>query len=130
MVTLMKYVTALIMFVSIQAFGSTPPLSGTFSNVTSEETHGHAPSLKLHMNLLVTTNKSGQQFIVQCFSSGEAGLGLATNFIRAQIKAEVAAGEHCPSRAAVVELDYDGAIVSFQTGWVYLPRGAVYVPTI
>lgn len=126
----MKYVAALVMLLSMQAFGSNPPLSGTFSNVTSEETHGHAPSLKLHMNLLVTSNGGGQQFIVQCFSSSEAGLGVATNFTRAQVKAEVVAGEYCPSRTAIVELDYNGAIIRFQTGWVYLPRGTVYVPAI
>ena len=126
----MKYIAALFVIISMQAFGSSPPLSGTFSNVISEETHGHTPSLELHMNLLVTSNESGQQFIVQCFSSGEAGLGVVTSFIRAQVKAEVAAGEHCPSRTAIVELDYNGAIISFQTGWVYLPRGTVYVPAI
>lgn len=126
----MKYVAALLMILSMQAFGSSPPLSGTFSNVTSEETHGHTPSLKLHMNLLVTSSDSGQQFIVQCFSSSEAGLGVVTNFNRAQVKAEVAAGEHCPSKTAIVELDYNGAIIRFQAGWVYLPRGTVYVPAI
>ena len=126
----MRKIVTLILLVSIQVFGSNPPLSGSFSNVTSEETYGYTPNLKLQMNLLVSANKSGQQFFVQCFSSGEAGLGVATNFNQSQIKVKVEAGEYCPSKSAVVELDYEGAIVRFQNGWVYLPRGAVYVPTI
>ena len=123
----MKKLILIFLVLPVLSFASTPPASGTFSNVKNSFVLGE-PTLKTKMNLIVTTNKNGQQFIIQCFKGRIPGFSAITNYPTASYTVVIQAGENCPAKEAEVTLDYEEAIVRFGSGWVYLPRGNIYVP--
>jgi hypothetical protein len=110
------------------AHASDTPLSGTFSNTKNSDTGGYNTTLKSQINLVVTVNKSGQQFFIQCLKVGKAGFGTTTTFKAPQQTATIKAGPECPAKEIQVELDYEGVIIRVGERMGYLPRGNVHVP--
>jgi hypothetical protein len=113
---------------TLSVWASDTPLSGTFSNVKNTEKSGYAASLKNKINLVVTLDRGGQQFFIQCFKGEKAGFGVVTVLKTPQRAAKIKAGPECPAREVLVELDYEEAFVRAGSGFVYLPRGNIHVP--
>ncbi len=121
-------VLAMLSFQALNAWASDTPLSGTFSNVKNTETSGYAASMKNKINLVVTVGQGGQQFFIQCFMGGKPGFGVLTVLKTPQREAKIKAGPECPEREVRIQLDYEEAFVRTGSGFVYLPRGNIYVP--
>ena len=118
----------ILLLVTTTSHASDTPLSGTYSNVQNSDTGGYATTLKSKINLVVTVNKNGQQFFIQCFNGGKVGFGVITNLKTPQQTARIKAGSECPASEIQIELDYEGANFRIGSGWGYLPRGNIYVP--
>lgn len=122
------FVLAMLSFLVLPGWASETPLSGTFSNVKNTQTFGYAASMKNKINLVVTVGQGGQQFFIQCFMGEKPGFGVTTVFKTPQREAKIKAGPECPAREVAIQLDYEEAFVRIGSGFVYLPRGNIYVP--
>ena len=123
-----QYLCTALILVPVFAYASTTPLSGTFSNAGKDYKEHMSPSINQKINLIVTVNKNGQQFFIQCFEGEDAGFGVVTELKQPQTEAVIQAGPECPSRALRVELDYEEAFIRSSDGWAHLMRSNVYVP--
>jgi hypothetical protein len=130
------YIGLIILMLSSYTQASMPPVSGTFSiskDVIEKHKllYQHTKSNKSHtINLIVTANKGGQQFFVQCFKNNQAGLGVITNFDTKKLIAEINAGPECPSSKLEVQLDYEDATLRFGNEWILLMRSGISVPYV
>ena len=84
--------------------------------------------MKNKMNLVVTVNKAGQQFFIQCFKGEKAGFGVVTTLKTPRQITKIKAGPECPGPEVQVELDYENANIRTDKGWIYLPRDNIHVP--
>ncbi len=123
-----KLTLVALLLIAFSSHASNPPLSGTFSNVQNKDTGGFTTSMKNKINLVVTVNQNGQQFFIQCFRGDKAGFGVVTVVKKPQLITKINASRECPASEVQIELDYENAAVRTDRGWVYLPRGNIYVP--
>jgi hypothetical protein len=127
----MRRLALFVMLVlAVTSYASFAPLSGTFSNVKNTSTGGFTTTMKNKINLVVTINNNGQQFFIQCFQEDMPGFGVVTVLKIPKQIAKINAGPECPASEVQVELDYESANIRTKSGWVYLPRGEIYVPLV
>jgi len=116
------------------AHGSVSPISGQYSNFTERanskpfDNIRKNDTLKTKINLIVTKNQQGQQFILQCANNDQLGFGTVTEFKTLRSKAIIKAGQYCPFKEAEVEFDYDWVVIRANGKFGLLIQGAINVP--
>ncbi len=124
----MKIIVIMLFFIMGNSHGSDTPLSGSFSNATSNHLGYMGSTMSSKMNLIVTLNGTGQQFFIQCFNEDTLGFGVITQFKVPHINVTINAGQYCPSNLLQVELGYNGATIRSDSKWAHLMRGGIYIP--
>ncbi len=120
----------LLILISDSSHSSNTPLSGTFSNAGKKHYEYVKPGLDTKINLIVTTNKNGQQFFIQCFKEEKIGFGVITEFKTPHVQAVINAGKYCPAIKLRIQLDYEEAYVRSGSDWLLLSRGGIYIPIV